>query len=77
MGNNLQQLVIHGGRVLDGTVEISGSKNGSLPILFASILAEDPVTLHNVPPLSDIHTTLKIIAELGLEVETQAGSTLR
>jgi len=69
----LKQLVIRGGRVLEGTVEISGSKNGSLPILFASILAEEPVTLRNVPPLSDIHSTLKILTELGLEVETQAG----
>ena len=59
----MQQLLIRGGRVLDGTVAISGSKNGSLPILFASLLAEEPVTLHNVPPLSDIHTTLKILSE--------------
>ncbi len=72
MGNTqVQQLEIHGGKVLNGTVEISGSKNGSLPILFASILAEEPVTLRNVPPLSDIHTTLKILSELGLSVESQ------
>ena len=69
----MQQLLIRGGRVLDGTVAISGSKNGSLPILFASLLAEEPVTLHNVPPLSDIHTTLKILSELGLEVQTSTG----
>ena len=69
----MKQLEIQGGRVLDGTVEVSGSKNGSLPILFAAILAEEPVTLRNVPPLSDIRTTLEILAELGLQVETQAG----
>ncbi len=69
----MEQLVIRGGHILAGDVDISGSKNGSLPILFATILSEEPVTLHNVPPLSDIHTTLKILSELGLEVETQAG----
>lgn len=69
----MKKLVIRGGRPLEGTVEVSGSKNGSLPILFATLLAEEPVTLRNVPPLSDVKTTLHILSELGLRVETQAG----
>jgi len=72
-GNHIvEMLEIQGGRVLEGAVQVSGSKNGALPILFASILAEAPVTIRNVPGLSDIHHTLEILSELGLSVDTQS-----
>ncbi|MFQ5653676.1 MAG: UDP-N-acetylglucosamine 1-carboxyvinyltransferase [Planctomycetota bacterium] len=70
----MDKLVIRGGTPLNGSVEVAGSKNGALPILFASILAEEPVTLRNVPRLTDIRTTQRILGELGLQVEEERGS---
>ena len=67
----LDKLVIRGGSPLQGSVEVSGSKNASLPILFASLLAEEPVVLENVPPLIDIRTTLRILQEFGTEIATE------
>lgn len=65
----MDKLVVRGGRPIEGTVEISGSKNGALPILFASLLTDDPLTLHNVPNLRDIRTTLQILTELDVETK--------
>ena len=47
--------VIEGSKNISGTVKISGSKNASLPLLVASILTDEPITLHNVPDLVDVH----------------------
>ncbi len=58
-------LRIEGGKALKGTVQISGSKNAALPILIASILLDNPFTLHNVPNLRDIQTTLTLLESLG------------
>lgn len=54
---------------LSGEVQISGAKNAALPILFAAILAEEPVKLTNVPELKDVDTTFKILRQLGVTVE--------
>jgi UDP-N-acetylglucosamine 1-carboxyvinyltransferase len=70
----VDKLVIRGGIPLNGEVAITGSKNGTLPILFASLLAEEPVTLHNVPPLVDIRTTSRILQELDVRVDTRGES---
>ena len=61
----MDKLVIEGGTPLKGSVSISGAKNAALPIMFASILLDDPVSLSNVPDLRDIHTTLKLLNILG------------
>ncbi|MGF1747248.1 UDP-N-acetylglucosamine 1-carboxyvinyltransferase [Vibrio cionasavignyae] len=53
---------------LQGEVLISGAKNAALPILFASILAEEPVEVANVPRLRDIDTTMKLLGRLGAKV---------
>lgn len=63
----MYKLVIHGGNVLKGSVKAAGSKNSSLPILFASILADEPITLTNTPHLSDISTTLRLLMDMGAE----------
>lgn len=61
---------IQGGNRLSGSVKISGSKNGALPVLFASLLCDGPVELRNVPTeLRDIKTTLKILETLGARSE--------
>lgn len=65
----MQKFRVYGQSCLKGTVDISGAKNAALPILFAAILATEPVTLTNVPDLKDIETTLKILRQLGVEIE--------
>lgn len=59
---------IKGGSTLSGEVSISGAKNAALPILFASLLAEEPVIIRNVPKLKDIDTTLELLARLGVKI---------
>ncbi|KIE64299.1 UDP-N-acetylglucosamine 1-carboxyvinyltransferase [Candidatus Riesia pediculischaeffi] len=53
---------------LKGTVFISGSKNSALPILFASLLANDSVTLYNVPKIKDVEIAVKIITNFGARI---------
>jgi len=59
---------VTGGATLKGSVEISGSKNASLPIMAASILASAPVELRNVPQLRDVSTMADVLANLGASV---------
>ncbi|MCI0650570.1 MAG: UDP-N-acetylglucosamine 1-carboxyvinyltransferase [Planctomycetes bacterium] len=68
MGEKVDKLVIRGGTPLSGKVRVSGSKNGALPILFATLLAEDPVVLRNVPRLVDIRTTQRMLQELDVQI---------
>jgi UDP-N-acetylglucosamine 1-carboxyvinyltransferase len=64
----MDKLIITGGRVLDGEVRISGSKNSSLPILAATLLAEEPVTIGNVPHLHDVTTLIELLGRMGVGV---------
>ena len=65
----MDKFIITGGHQLKGEVEIAGAKNAALPVLIASLLAEDPVTVRNVPHLNDINTTIKLLAQMGVSVE--------
>ena len=58
----MDKLVIQGGPRLRGTVTIGGSKNACLPIMAAAILADGPVTLHEVPVLADIRALTELLA---------------
>ncbi|MEI7366726.1 UDP-N-acetylglucosamine 1-carboxyvinyltransferase [Pectobacterium colocasium] len=60
---------VQGPTRLAGEVTISGAKNAALPILFAALLAEEPVEIQNVPKLRDIDTTMKLLGQLGARVE--------
>ncbi|WP_338884242.1 MULTISPECIES: UDP-N-acetylglucosamine 1-carboxyvinyltransferase [Xenorhabdus] len=60
---------VKGPTCLSGEVTISGAKNAALPIMFAALLAEEPVELQNVPELRDIDTTIKLLNRLGTKVE--------
>ena len=62
----MDQFLIHGGRPLLGDVDVSGSKNASLPILAACLMADGPTTLHGVPRLSDITSMVALLRELRL-----------
>lgn len=65
--------IIKGGNKLEGEVNISGSKNASLPILAASILNGGISKLYNVPSIHDTQTTLKILKILGCKVDRKNG----
>ena len=71
----MDKFLITGGVKLEGEVRISGAKNAVLPLLAATILTDDPVTIHNVPNLKDVHTISKIIAGLGVTT-TYEGDTV-
>ncbi|MCA8975332.1 MAG: UDP-N-acetylglucosamine 1-carboxyvinyltransferase [Planctomycetes bacterium] len=63
----MDRIRIRGGRQLGGTVSVSGSKNGALPILAASLLVDGPILLRNMPQLTDIKNLLRILGKLGVE----------
>ncbi len=65
----LDKLAIHGAVRLDGDVQISGAKNAALPILAATLLADGPVSLGNVPHLNDVTTTAKLLRRMGVAVD--------
>ncbi len=64
----MDKLLIHGGTRLDGELRASGAKNSALKMLTASLLANEPVTISNVPHLRDITTMIELLGSLGVEV---------
>ena len=61
----MYKLVINGGFPISGNIKTSGSKNATLPIFFASILADSGLKLSNTPQLSDVSTTLRLLMDMG------------
>jgi UDP-N-acetylglucosamine 1-carboxyvinyltransferase len=70
------QLVVQGGGPLEGVLRVSGSKNGALPLLAATLLTESRCVLSNLPNLTDIETLLEILISIGLGVERLGPGTL-
>lgn len=68
----MQQFLVKGGARLQGEVSISGAKNAALPIMFATLLAEQPSVITNVPALKDIDTTFKLLRMFGAIVERES-----
>jgi UDP-N-acetylglucosamine 1-carboxyvinyltransferase len=64
----VDRLVIHGGKPLQGEVVISGAKNAALPIMAATLLASDHVTISNVPHLKDVTTMMELLGQLGAQL---------
>ena len=64
----MEKLRIEGGNRLDGEVRISGAKNSALPILAATLLAEGPMRVGNLPHLHDITTMLELLGRMGVNV---------
>lgn len=62
----MDKLIITGGTTLRGEIRISGAKNAALPILAATLLADEPVTVGNVPHLQDITTTMELLGRMGV-----------
>ena len=65
----MDSLIIQGGSCLDGTIKISGAKNSALPIMAASLLSEEPISLGNLPHLADITTMNQLLMAMGAAVE--------
>jgi UDP-N-acetylglucosamine 1-carboxyvinyltransferase len=64
----MESFVIKGGQPLSGTIRPAGNKNAALPIIAASLLADEPVVLRNVPRIRDVGTMLELVASTGAEV---------
>lgn len=64
----MDKIVVHGGHTLNGKVHIGGAKNAALPLMTACLLTEEPLTLANVPHLSDITSMANLLAHLGVSV---------
>ncbi|MFA6978941.1 MAG: UDP-N-acetylglucosamine 1-carboxyvinyltransferase [Ignavibacteriaceae bacterium] len=65
----MDKFVIHGGKELTGTVEVSGAKNASLALMPAALLASGESVLFNTPELNDVFTMSKLLKQLGAEIE--------
>ncbi|CAA9891882.1 UDP-N-acetylglucosamine 1-carboxyvinyltransferase (Enoylpyruvate transferase) (UDP-N-acetylglucosamine enolpyruvyl transferase) (EPT) [Candidatus Methylobacter favarea] len=64
----MDKLIITGGARLSGELRISGAKNAALPILAATLLSEEPVSLGNIPHLHDITTTMELLGRMGVRL---------
>ena len=64
----MDKLLIRGRKPLDGEIRISGAKNAALPILAATLLADEPVTVGNLPHLHDVTTMIELLGRMGVEV---------
>ena len=62
-------LEIDGGHRLEGELRVSGAKNSALVLMTAALLTDEPLTLRNVPPLTDIDGMAKILMSMGVSVE--------
>jgi UDP-N-acetylglucosamine 1-carboxyvinyltransferase len=64
----MDKLIITGGSPLNGEIRISGAKNAALPILAATLLADEPVVVRNIPHLHDITTTMELLGRMGVRL---------
>ena len=71
----MDKLVIEGGRPLSGEVRVSGAKNAALPILCASLLTAEPLTLTNLARLNDVRTMQRLLAQMGVAIDASTPGT--
>ena len=64
----MDSIRIRGGRPLEGEIEIFGAKNAALPLMAASLLTDETLTLSNIPHLTDITTLVHLLAQHGVEI---------
>ena len=65
----MQRLEIKGGRKISGTINISGSKNATLPILAATILTNKKIIIKNIPIVKDVITMVELLSTIGSEIK--------
>ena len=71
------RFLVQGGRRLSGTVRPAGNKNAALPAIAATLLADGPVDLGNIPRIRDVETMLLLVADLGASVEWTGANAVR
>jgi UDP-N-acetylglucosamine 1-carboxyvinyltransferase len=64
----LDKLIIKGGARLEGEIRMSGAKNAVLPIMAATLLADSPLVIRNVPHLHDVTTTMELLGRMGVQL---------
>jgi UDP-N-acetylglucosamine 1-carboxyvinyltransferase len=72
----MQEIIIKGGKALNGSIQVSAAKNATLPIMAASLLAQSPIRLMNVPRLKDIDSMDQLMQLLGAKTEWGQDQTL-
>lgn len=65
----MDKIIINGPCTISGSVKISGAKNAALPLIFASLLTDEPLRLTNIPHLQDVTTTMSLLGRLGVSLE--------
>ena len=73
----MSKFIIEGGHKLSGTITASGNKNAAIKLLPASLLTDQPVTLHNIPNIADVQVALDILADLGADVSQVGANSWR
>lgn len=74
---SVEAFKILGGKKISGTLEVGGAKNAALPILIATLIEKGTYILHNVPNLRDINTLVKLLTNLGLEIDKIAPNSYK
>ncbi len=64
----MEKLLVRGGNRLEGEIHISGAKNAALPLMIATLLTDETLTLHNMPRLADVAQLQKILGHLGVDI---------
>ena len=72
----MQKLEVFGAKKLKGQINISGSKNASLPILAATLLSKNQITLKNLPKVKDIETMMNLLDSLGSNIKKVKDKTI-
>jgi UDP-N-acetylglucosamine 1-carboxyvinyltransferase len=73
----MEKFIIEGRQKLHGEITPAGNKNAALPLLAACLLTDQPVTLHNVPEISDVQTMRSLLEDLGVEITEIGPNSLR
>ncbi|MEX2178587.1 MAG: UDP-N-acetylglucosamine 1-carboxyvinyltransferase [Gemmatimonadaceae bacterium] len=71
------QYIVEGGRRLSGTIRPSGNKNAALPIIAATLLSDQPITLENVPRIRDVEVLVELVRSVGVEVAWASRNSLQ
>jgi UDP-N-acetylglucosamine 1-carboxyvinyltransferase len=73
----MEKFIIEGRHKLHGEITPSGNKNAALPLMAACLLTDEPITLHNVPNIRDVHTMKTLLEDLGVEITVLAPNSWR
>lgn len=72
----MKKIVVNGGKPLDGSIDLQGSKNSSLPILSAAVAVEGISVIHNCPDLTDVTAALKILEHIGCKIKREGHTVI-